>query len=382
MTSCRCVSSARSGSGTGSRPPPPRAASGRATCWRSWSPVADGRSRRRSSSTWSGATPRPHSRPPPCTPWSRACAASSATGWCAPPTPGTSCPSTWASTRSGSPPWRPRVSEGDEEIGRCREAVALWSGGTAYAGVRDDLVMAERVRLEELLRRVRGDLAAGAARARRPAGRRRGGDGHRRRAGDRAPARRGGGRARHAGGGPAAAPGGGAGGLRAAEGPAARGARGRPGPGRRRGARAHPRPGLGDCRVAGARRPAGGSTPDFACRSRRHRRSVARPRWQPCSRPWPTAGGWSRSPARAAWASPGCSPTSARRSRPTTTSCTSRCPGTRRETPRTWPRRWPSPRGCRSPRTTAWRAWSGPCRPATWSCWSTRPSGCSDPRPS
>ena len=111
MTSCRCASSARSGSGTGSRPPPPRAASGRATCWRSWSPVADGRSRRRSSSTWSGATPRPHSRPPPCTPWSRACAASSATGWCAPPTRGTSCPSTWDSTRSGSPPWRPRVSE-------------------------------------------------------------------------------------------------------------------------------------------------------------------------------------------------------------------------------------------------------------------------------
>ena len=54
------------------------------------------------------------------------------------------------------------AAEGSEEdeIGRCREAVALWSGGTAYAGVRDDLVMAERVRLEELLRRVRGDLAA------------------------------------------------------------------------------------------------------------------------------------------------------------------------------------------------------------------------------
>jgi predicted ATPase/DNA-binding SARP family transcriptional activator len=51
------------------------------------------------------------------------------------------------------------AEEGDE-IGRCREALALWSGGTAYAGVRDDLVMTERVRLEELLRRVRGDLAA------------------------------------------------------------------------------------------------------------------------------------------------------------------------------------------------------------------------------
>ena len=49
---------------------------------------------------------------------------------------------------------------GGDEVGRCREAVALWSGGTAYAGVRDDLVMAERARLEELLRRVRGDLAA------------------------------------------------------------------------------------------------------------------------------------------------------------------------------------------------------------------------------
>ena len=51
------------------------------------------------------------------------------------------------------------ASDGVDEVGRCREAIALWSGGTAYAGVRDDLVMAERVRLEELLRRVRGDLA-------------------------------------------------------------------------------------------------------------------------------------------------------------------------------------------------------------------------------
>ncbi len=36
----------------------------------------------------------------------------------------------------------------------------MWTGGTAYAGVGDDLVLAERVRLEELRRRVRGDLAA------------------------------------------------------------------------------------------------------------------------------------------------------------------------------------------------------------------------------
>ena len=52
------------------------------------------------------------------------------------------------------------ASSGDGAVPRCREALALWTGGTAYAGVRDDLVMAERVRLEELHRRVRGDLAA------------------------------------------------------------------------------------------------------------------------------------------------------------------------------------------------------------------------------
>ncbi len=42
---------------------------------------------------------------------------------------------------------------------RCREALALWAGPTAYDGVRDELVRPERVRLDELHRRVRADLA-------------------------------------------------------------------------------------------------------------------------------------------------------------------------------------------------------------------------------
>lgn len=41
-----------------------------------------------------------------------------------------------------------------------REALALWEGDTAYEGVRDDLVLAERTRLGDLHRRARADLAA------------------------------------------------------------------------------------------------------------------------------------------------------------------------------------------------------------------------------
>ncbi|HYN65484.1 MAG TPA: BTAD domain-containing putative transcriptional regulator [Ornithinibacter sp.] len=41
----------------------------------------------------------------------------------------------------------------------CRQALALWDGHTAYEGVRAELVLAERTRLEELHRRVRADLA-------------------------------------------------------------------------------------------------------------------------------------------------------------------------------------------------------------------------------
>ena len=127
--------------------------------------------------------------------------------------------------------------------------------------------------------------------------------------------------------------------------------------------------------------PAGRSTvhPGSACRPRRRRRSVAEPRWPPRRAPCARAAGSSRSPARAAWASPGCSPTSARRSRPTTTSCTSRCPGTKRETPRTRPRRWPSPRGAAAA-DTARQVWSAPAdqrggRVVDEAEW------CSDPRP-
>ena len=41
----------------------------------------------------------------------------------------------------------------------CRLALDLWQGSTPYDGVPDDLVLAERVRLEELHRRLRADLA-------------------------------------------------------------------------------------------------------------------------------------------------------------------------------------------------------------------------------
>ncbi len=41
----------------------------------------------------------------------------------------------------------------------CRRALALWSGDTAYEGLRAELVLAERTRLGELHRRVRTDLA-------------------------------------------------------------------------------------------------------------------------------------------------------------------------------------------------------------------------------
>lgn len=42
----------------------------------------------------------------------------------------------------------------------CRQALALWAGGVAYEGVREALVRPERVRLGELHRRVRSDLAS------------------------------------------------------------------------------------------------------------------------------------------------------------------------------------------------------------------------------
>ena len=43
---------------------------------------------------------------------------------------------------------------------RLREALDLWVGDTAYEGVRDELVLAERTRLGDLHRRARADLAA------------------------------------------------------------------------------------------------------------------------------------------------------------------------------------------------------------------------------
>lgn len=43
----------------------------------------------------------------------------------------------------------------------CRQALALWAGPTAYDGVPDEIVLAERTRLDELRRRVRADLATG-----------------------------------------------------------------------------------------------------------------------------------------------------------------------------------------------------------------------------
>ena len=176
-------------------------------------------------------------------------------------------------------------SEGDDEIGRCREAVALWSGGTAYAGVRDDLVMAERVRLEELLRRVRGDLAAALLAPGAPQD-------------DVAEAM-----------GIAAGlvtehpldEGAAVLAMRAADRLQRQGealevfARLRdrlreelgvdPGP---VAVAAHARILARDAGDGGRRRrrPAGGSTRGFACRSRRRRRSVARPRWPRCSEPW------------------------------------------------------------------------------------------------
>ena len=41
----------------------------------------------------------------------------------------------------------------------CRQAMSLWTGDTAYEGLRAELVLAERTRLDELHRRVRADLA-------------------------------------------------------------------------------------------------------------------------------------------------------------------------------------------------------------------------------
>ena len=272
-------------------------------------------------------------------------------------------------------------SEGDEEIGRCREAVALWSGGTAYAGVRDDLVMAERVRLEELLRRVRGDLAAGLLAPGAPQG-------------DVAEAM------------------GIAAGL-VTEHPLDEGAAVLA----MRAADRLQRQGEAlevFARLRDRLREEFGVDPGPAAVAA-HARILARDS-ETAASPAPPAGrrvnAGLRLPVPA-------SPTIGRQAE--VASVLQALAGGRRlvtvtgpggvgksrlladvgaalatdhdvihvalsghqaGTPRTWPRRWPSPRGCRSPRTTAWPASSGPCRPATWSCWSTRPSGCSDPRPS
>ncbi|WP_243060735.1 BTAD domain-containing putative transcriptional regulator [Nocardioides sp. SR21] len=48
----------------------------------------------------------------------------------------------------------------EDRVERLREAVGLWTGSAAYAGVPGDLVLVERVRLEELHRHVRRELAA------------------------------------------------------------------------------------------------------------------------------------------------------------------------------------------------------------------------------
>ncbi len=52
------------------------------------------------------------------------------------------------------------ADHGSERERICRAALALWSGPVAYEGVRDDLVAAERARLDELHRRARSDLAS------------------------------------------------------------------------------------------------------------------------------------------------------------------------------------------------------------------------------
>ncbi len=58
-----------------------------------------------------------------------------------------------------------RTAPAEDPLGRrerlCREALALWAGDTAYDGVREELVRPERVRLAELRRAVRMDLASG-----------------------------------------------------------------------------------------------------------------------------------------------------------------------------------------------------------------------------
>ena len=272
-------------------------------------------------------------------------------------------------------------SEEGDEVGRCREAVALWSGGTAYAGVRDDLVMAERVRLEELLRRVRGDLAAALLAPGAPQD-------------DVAEAM------------------GIAVGL-VTEHPLDEGAA------------------VLAMRAADRLQRQGEALEVFARLRDRLREELG-------VDPGPVAVAaharilardavhrGRRSPAAGRRVHPGlrlpvpASPTVGRQSRG------GRVLGALRDGRRlvtvTGPggvgksrlladvgaalatdhdvvhvalsghqagdaqdlaAAWPSPRGCRSPRTTASRAWSGPCRPATWSCSSTRPSGCSGPRPS
>ncbi len=51
------------------------------------------------------------------------------------------------------------ASTTDPGANRLREALDLWVGDTAYEGVRDELVLAERTRLGDLHRRARADLA-------------------------------------------------------------------------------------------------------------------------------------------------------------------------------------------------------------------------------
>ena len=172
MTSCRCVSSARSGWGRRTRPPYRPGASGRATCSPSSGrpsrrPVPAevvldlaGRRRRRLRRR------RAHGGRAPAPPVRRRVVPHHDAGYVVPVDVGPDAERFTALAAAAreartTTSWRARTCAGG---GR-----ALWSGATAYEGLRDDLVMAERVRLEELLRRVRrpgrGLLAAGRARA-------------------------------------------------------------------------------------------------------------------------------------------------------------------------------------------------------------------------
>ena len=373
------MSSARSGSGTGSRPPPPRAASGRATCWR----VLVAR----------------RGRPVPAEVvldlvWGDAATAltpaavhtvvarlrrqfgdglvrTTDAGYVVPVDVGLDAERFTALAAEGS--------EGDDEVGRCREAVALWSGGTAYAGVRDDLVMAERVRLEELLRRVRGDLAAAllapgapqddvaeamgiaaglvtehpldegaAVLAMRAADRlQRQGEALEvfARLRDRLREE-----------------------LGVDPGPVAVAAHARilardaetAGPGGRSAGppRTSPAgPGVADGRSPGRRWPRCSS----ALREGRRLVTVTGPGGVGKSRLLADVGAALATDHDVVHVALSGHQAGDAQDLASALAVTT---------------------GCRSPPTTAWRAWSGPCRPATWSCSSTRPSGCSDPRPS